>query len=521
MDFVAFPEWTEYRKKNGLDPLGMQTSSISFYQWLLPGIGNVTLRVRYYGLYSWLTSQYSQRIGNTDPLEWQRILRRAEALYALTAAQADNESGVAGITWAQKTLEGNKGEVIDFAHDAEPGSETHYLKQAWGAYGAAYGGQLFEIGLLTDSNEHEIPIPQRGYGDKLATAFERAGGHIASKFFESVQEGKVELDDLNEFNVLLPSNIEQVGAEREIYEEVLFARVENPTEKDLNRRLTLGLILKSAEHLRRRPTADDVRWLAYAGCSINGKRLQIDSKLLANHVTHWWAYQANDLIHFVFETFLKYLLDLLEGYPQGVSLHSLVDEGVSRLQAEISPAPADWSEFLELCTPTENAASDEELSEKSISIEILQGSKPNGVCTAATASKALYLLAVLHNRYQINKEKLKESLSFIRPEPFRSMKSELGFLGSVGDKGFQLVLHDLLLERTVRRHLWVATNKLRYQGDYTHLFETDDGLVRLRGKSGPVFTNPRIGSALTFLEDIALIDDNGLTHQGSAVLSGL
>ena len=27
-----YPEWTEYRKKNGLDPLGMQNSSISLYQ---------------------------------------------------------------------------------------------------------------------------------------------------------------------------------------------------------------------------------------------------------------------------------------------------------------------------------------------------------------------------------------------------------------------------------------------------------------------------------------------------------
>ena len=26
---INHPEWTEYRKKNGLDPLGMQNSSIS------------------------------------------------------------------------------------------------------------------------------------------------------------------------------------------------------------------------------------------------------------------------------------------------------------------------------------------------------------------------------------------------------------------------------------------------------------------------------------------------------------
>lgn len=53
---LIYPQWTEYRKKSGLDPLGMQNSSINLYQRLLPGISNVTLRIRYYGFYSWAAS---------------------------------------------------------------------------------------------------------------------------------------------------------------------------------------------------------------------------------------------------------------------------------------------------------------------------------------------------------------------------------------------------------------------------------------------------------------------------------
>src|SRR2546430_1201000 len=55
-DQIAYPEWTDYRDKSGLDPLGMQNSSINLYQRLLPGISNVTLRMRYYGLYAWLAT---------------------------------------------------------------------------------------------------------------------------------------------------------------------------------------------------------------------------------------------------------------------------------------------------------------------------------------------------------------------------------------------------------------------------------------------------------------------------------
>ena len=97
---INYPEWTEYRKKNGLDPLGMQNSSISLYQTFLPGISNVTLRMRYYGFYAWLCRTYAQRIGRTNPEYWKRFIRRAEALYALIAYKRRGETGVAGIEWA-------------------------------------------------------------------------------------------------------------------------------------------------------------------------------------------------------------------------------------------------------------------------------------------------------------------------------------------------------------------------------------------------------------------------------------
>src|SRR4051794_15123916 len=101
---AVIPGWTEYRKKTGLDPLGMQNSSINLYQRLLPGVSNVTLRVRYYGFYAWLAALYAKRSGNTDLKNWQKFVRRAEALYALAAQRRGGEGGMAGILWAQSEL---------------------------------------------------------------------------------------------------------------------------------------------------------------------------------------------------------------------------------------------------------------------------------------------------------------------------------------------------------------------------------------------------------------------------------
>ena len=44
----------------------MQTGSVNIYQRLLPGISNVTLRMRYYGFYAWLADTYAKQIGDTN-----------------------------------------------------------------------------------------------------------------------------------------------------------------------------------------------------------------------------------------------------------------------------------------------------------------------------------------------------------------------------------------------------------------------------------------------------------------------
>ena len=190
-------------EKRGLDPLGMQTSGIRLYQSLVPGISNVTLRMRYYGLYPWLCRTYAQRIGHTDPARWQTFVRRSEALYALAATRAESNNGVAGVDWAQRTIE--MGDTrIDFATAAEMGSAPSYLQRA--AFQAAYRSQLFETAILTDSTEHSIPVPT-DVGEELGDAFADALGAVADQLYDIVQRGWVSPSELDDVAAALPSAI--------------------------------------------------------------------------------------------------------------------------------------------------------------------------------------------------------------------------------------------------------------------------------------------------------------------------
>ena len=67
---INYPKWTEYRKKNGVDPLGVQNTGIGLHRTLLPGTSNLTLRMCNYGFYVWLSRIDAQRIGSTTPITW-------------------------------------------------------------------------------------------------------------------------------------------------------------------------------------------------------------------------------------------------------------------------------------------------------------------------------------------------------------------------------------------------------------------------------------------------------------------
>jgi len=520
MNMTAAPEWTEYRKKRGLDPLGMQNTSVSLYQTLLPGISNVTLRMRYYGLYAWLSAEYARQIGDTNPKTWQRFLRRAEALYALTAQRHGNETGVAGTLWASAKLAASNGSV-DFGADAEPGSQTHYLKQTWGAYGAAYGSQLFEIGILAQTPDHFIPVPSPETGEALARCFEAELDELGQRYIKTIERGSTSLDELSAFGTMCPSEIRVDGEERQLYEDLLFGRTSMQRTADSNRRQTLLLILGVAQQLGHLPEVADVRWALYAGCLPSGTKLSFADEIDAQR-RRWWAYQVNDLCHICFETLLKFVLDRLAAYPNGVPLVSLIEEAIADIRAAAgADHPADWSGFLDQMRPAPNAWSpvDDE-ADSVITNHLMQSARQEAACNGETAWTALRLLAILHNRVREARQMITEIFGGFDTAVFRSVLTETRFLEEHLTAPFDKTLGRMLEERIVRRHMWIALRKLRYQGDYTFLLEADNGRVRLRDMDGPVYTNPRLGPAVTFLRDIGLLNAEGLTAEGSRVVGG-
>lgn len=502
-DRTAVPVWTRVSKKRGIDPLGMQNSSVSIYQRLLPGISNVTLRIRYYGLYAWLAERYSREVGDTNAITWQRQIRRAEALYALISQVKGGERGVGGAEWAQKRLVSVERGRLNFQADTEPGGETHYLQNAWGVFGQAYQSQLVEIGLMERQAHHNIATATPGIGRDLAQAFGRSAGEVGELFLTTIDRGWTTLKELERMASLAPSGIPR-GSERECYEALLFSGSGTPTTRDKMRGDTLKLILHWADAVGTSPRSDELRWSMYSGFLPSGARWILPSTLEEQRL-RWAVYQANDILHVALETLLMGLLAKLETHPAGCSQEELIEFAVSTTLDELMEAP-DWESFVASQDLSPDASDQEHPgSEWYLTRHSWMSISKHDMSIAEQCAASVRVLAILQRRMAPYRAVVESELAGLNQDGFRSFLTETVFLEENSVLPLVEMIRRLFLDRVLRRHLWVAMRKLRFHGDYTFLFETDDGVIRKRDDGGAVWTGPRLGNAIAFLEDIGLL----------------
>ncbi len=514
---LGYPQWTTKAEKRGLDPLGMQTTSVALYQLLVPGISNVTLRMRYYGFYAWLAQRYAKELGDTSVERWCLFLRRAEALYALVAVHVGGERGVAGVDWASRALAAAGPEVVFHPATDRSEGEPQYLKQKFGAFGAAYGSQLLEIGVLEVVPGHGIPVPTQGVGDNLAIAFESAIGASANAFIAAAQAGAIGKSGLPSLAPMLPSRIVSTGPERELYEELLLVGDSAKKPGAASRRHTLRLVLRIADYQRTSMRVDALRWALYASQCGGAPALSTLDADEDQQRFAWAVYQANDLLHLSYETILKLSLDILGGAPAGMPFEALVTQTVSRLMSSLGSHPtASWNEFVSGLVLADNPVSENDsMSEFTLQRAALRCSRPEIVTSEDSARCSVLLLAVLHKRFVNLLERISRELPVLAQRDFlRSLVTELRFLDEHATEPLESLLVRIVKQRVLDRHLWVAIQKFRGPGDYTFLLESDEGRVRLRQKDGPILTNPRLSSAVAFLEDIHLLGADGPTPAG-------
>lgn len=494
------PEWTERADKRGLDPLGMQNAGVTLYQSLLPGISNVTLRIRYYGYYCWVSDAYARTFASDEFAAWRSWVRRAEALYALVSSHATGQGGVGGVEWADRRLMLGE-DVIDFAEAASNDtSVVRYLRQSLGVFGGAYYSQMVEVGLFTQG-EHGIQRATNGTGKSAAEAFRTSiGANVERVLTESIASARVSRENLDTLAPIVPSAIPQQSSERDTYEQLLFAQSDE-YEGDRSRAASLRLILRTASDLGRQPDPNSIRWRLFSS--------PYDDDQLDRQRLRWEAYQCQDLMQVAAAAFLEWATDLMGELDGGRTLGEIGGEIEARLSSSgPESVEASWLEFRGQLDPASY--------EYEKAWNRLTGRRDSA---EEKVWDAIRLIAALDQRV-LTRGALAEAIRLelgVRGNA-RSIVSELAWLSPRSGQTVRHIISAYIIERVIRRHSWVAIQKLRRQRDYTFLFDVRDGRLVRRSGYAPVATTPRLNPAVQFLRDIGLIDDQGPTARGRAIL---
>ena len=101
---------------------------------------------------------------------------------------------------------------------------------------------------------------------------------------------------------------------------------------------------------------------------------------------------------------------------------------------------------------------------------------------------------------------------------FQSLITEKRFIEARSELPAATAIAQIVADRILRRHLWVASRKFRNQKAYTYLFEPDDGAVRYRDHFRVAPSSPRLDQAVQFLRDVRFLGAEGVTEIGRSEL---
>lgn len=489
----------------------MQRPIEAIYQSLVPGISTITLRYRYYSFFPLILRHYEEKIRHPDPAIFRSFQRKCEALFALICAHGEPELGITGSDWAGRklnevTAQSGASGIIDFTVGADPDADEklRYLKNKGGAFGGIYSTQMSEMGLihLPDSGQSNPNPVCSDVALKLADAIASGLGDIADRFFEVVASGEILVSDLGSFAAMKPSNLQPGSREHALLKDILLGATEASRVTAQMRRSTLRMLLEITDAHGSVPRAETVKWHWFENVPAKGADQPNQVPQL------WFLYQACDLMRLAYEVILSAALTMIDAAPRRrMSLGELTDELADAVQTASGES---WEDFSTAINAEAEASAAREYA--AAMMEAMDAGE-----TSEQVRNAISLIAILAEKATAEAALVDEALS--GADYFQSLRTEANFLDRNRSADAGRVIADLIRERILKRHLWVASRKFRNQKAYTFHMEPEEGVLRYRAPIRVSPSSPRLDQALRFLRDISLIDNGGVTPIGKAELA--
>ncbi len=505
----------------GQDMLGMQIASIATYATLLPGLTNLTQRIRYYGFYMWLLEQYARTRHKVSVSEFHRFVRRGELILAFVMAHNYvDERAVVGSNYAKKRLQQNNTGSIDIAAGADIENDNIYWKYSSGAFGQYYQGALSAMGLIAPSkNEKSILVCTPHYGRKLAGLFEdTVDESIREKYLGVINSGTLSREELTSFSKAFSlTAIKPQTPEWDFYIEMLFGKDFPTTETQAGHTtFRVETLLLYMQYLADSDTFESVSSFPHSFLYRLWDKAPFDGYTAS---MGWHYYALNENAHFALETLLWVLLVELE-IQGSITLSDMADHFTNQIN----------SAFDELYDSTSLDRNFNELSFLDFSAGLYQqGFHPTSFTdkieetgSSEAFRSGVYALNVLGLIYQHEKQQLVKLNAYSRQHGMHRDADATELLSWM-QKNENLTLpafvRKLVLQHIINRHIEVAMRKMRNRNENTLKFILEDNILKPVATVQPVWTGPRIKSVHQYLVDLKLVENDELTALGKELLN--
>ncbi|GAB2777997.1 hypothetical protein HNQ93_001716 [Hymenobacter luteus] len=505
----------------GLDLLGLQITSEATYTILLPGLTNVTNRIRYYGFNCWLLQEYALRVGEVDPESQQDFVRRAELLVAILVRHIDRSAiNIPGSEFADKLIDQNTGAPYRLDEGADTranGNAGTYWKARLGALGQYYAGSLRALGLIGTSAHHEKLLVRtsrqvgRLTGEELANEFAHdIPADIQELFLSSVKRGRLNPNDIKTLAAYFDlSRLRRNGAEQVAYLSMLTG-ADYPalhTETPSYHRLT-SLRLLLAHMQQHQP---EYPWVSFL---INNYDSQGDG---TDEPTRrgWYYYQLNEYWQFASSSVLEALLRRLEAVPGGYAyLPNFLTQFTQEVLEQMAPDLPSQPTLDDLLTTIHQTGSEEE----DFVDECLAAQTDQDPPLQAAAAFGL-----LGSIYQRNLPHLPQLREYAQPLGLLREGNFLAYaelLTQYRDWPLGQFIQHFIYHDVIVRHQYVAMRKMGGGHQSTLKFEIEGEWVRCLDTIQARFSTPRLNILLQMAIDLGLLnDDHILTARGRNFLA--
>lgn len=514
-DSYKQPFWAENSGfMTGRDPLGIQNSSISLYAALLPGLTNLTLRIRYYGLYCWLLKEYNALQLEPEKKTLQHhynFIRRAELTIAfLMYFKYPEITNIVGHDFTVKKAKEfvDKGfynifEGADKLKNTKKGSV--YWDYTSGALGQYYVGSLIALELIEISNKFFL---LRDKGIKMASVFENNISSQAKKIFLGVlRTGFLSQKDLEQLVDFSITNIPHDSSEWEFYKSLL---LENDGQKTRisdniipsNRKETIGLFLKNISETGIEGFPEQQFQKVHSGAQTSDTSFG------------WYYYYINEAIHYCIETLFWGMLTELEG--KTLPVQKYLTDIANSITGEFQVIHDKGNKNQNLKEIIDSIPVPD-LPEALAHLVKLAKSPRQATSAMGFALGLLFGICKLAGEFRVRIKDFENKyyLNFQKGHISEYLESYFD-----NNMGLSLIEFNLLLIKTIiNDHIATAYRKMGNGESNLLKFVIEDGIIGHIQTMDPRFTNPRLRSIQNFLNDLGFINISGqITVLGSSLI---